>query len=374
MKQESGQNKWHKGNRRKESVLDLSITNVCEHFADVSFFYLSLFLWVLFSLFTSWEVPGAVTIIWIILQWDFSGVYVSVRVKSAWQMISWHSAIYWIKCVCFPGPPHRRLKDILSNVQNNIVSSLPLFQLFQCSRLKKFFLTTITSWVCCTGRVGKEGGSSQYVHIVWYIRQQIFVIRSDFWKGSDGAEKLEPGLVLPRQNQKLLNARNIREIHRLHVTFVCGRTAEMKCRFNVGCSFLTHESTWCTRMNDYSLTSIKSQLTMCTISRTNIIWNFTSARYILYWYLKRAKRKLRILCPCIASARNCSACMHTVVRCDRKGLTDLFPPAFVNSQIAQVHRLSIFHQVIFGSRLLCARVVKTSLSNFFSFKSHTFIG
>ena len=133
--------------------------------------------------------------------------------------------IYWIKSVCFPGPPHRRLKDILSNVQNNTVSSLPLFQLFQCSRLKKFFLTTITLWVCCTGRVGKEGGSSQYVHIVLYTRQQIFVIRLDLWKGSDGAEKLEPGLVLPRQNQKLLNARNIsgKFITCMWLSFVAGQ-------------------------------------------------------------------------------------------------------------------------------------------------------
>ena len=99
-----------------------------------------------------------------------------------------------------------------------------------------FFWTTITSWVCCTGRVGKEGGSSQYVHIVLYIGQQIFVIRSTititlwiwrkiFWKGSDGAEKLEHGPVLPRQNQKLLNAGNIsgKFITGMWLLFVAGQ-------------------------------------------------------------------------------------------------------------------------------------------------------
>ena len=38
VKQESRQNKGHKRNRRNQSVLDLSITNICEHFAGVLFF------------------------------------------------------------------------------------------------------------------------------------------------------------------------------------------------------------------------------------------------------------------------------------------------------------------------------------------------
>ena len=47
-----------------------------------------------------------------------------------------------------------------------------------------------------------------------------------------------------------------------------------------------------------------------------------------------------------------------------KGSIYLFPPAFVNSQIAQVDRLRVFHQMIFGSSLLCAGVVKVSRDTF----------
>ena len=297
MKQELEQNKWHKRNRRKQSVLEVSITNVCEHFADVSFFYLSHLLWVLFTLFTSWEVPGAITIIWIILQRDSSGVYVSVRVISAWQMISWHSVICWAKSV-FSGPTGGWKTSC--QMYKTILWAPSLFPTLPVQQIQEFFLTTITSWVCCTGRVGKEleqnkwhkrNRRKQYVHIVLYIRQPAnLCVQINYNDHSVDMKKIFlkriwwcrktwtwAGITTPKPKAAQC-WKHIREIHHRHVTFVCGRTAEMKCRFNVGCSFLTHESTWCTRMNDYSLTSIKSQLTMCTISRANIIWNFTSAR------------------------------------------------------------------------------------------------
>ena len=46
------------------------------------------------------------------------------------------------------------------------------------------------------------------------------------------------------------------------------------------------------------------------------------------------------------------------------GLIDFFPPAIVNSQIAQVDRPKILEQMVFGSSLLLSEVFVT----FFSFK------
>ena len=51
----------------------------------------------------------------------------------------------------------------------------------------------------------------------------------------------------------------------------------------------------------------------------------------------------------------------------RKGFIDFFPPAFVNSQIAQVDRPKILERVIFSSSSLCGGVFVTSLN--FSFKN-----
>ena len=50
-------------------------------------------------------------------------------------------------------------------------SSLPLFQLFQYSRLTKLLLSKKNSWICCTGRVGKREGANS---IVLYIWQDVF--------------------------------------------------------------------------------------------------------------------------------------------------------------------------------------------------------
>ena len=51
---------------------------------------------------------------------------------------------------------------------------------------------------------------------------------------------------------------------------------------------------------------------------------------------------------------------------NRKAIIDFFPPAFVNSQIAQVDRPTILERVIFSSSSLCGGVFVTSL--YFSFK------
>ena len=81
------------------------------------------------------------------------------------------------------------------------------------------------------------------------------------------------------------------------------------------------------------------------ISRAKYQPIFTNARWILYLCLKSAKRKL-LACrrPCFASAWNCSAC--TVVRCGRTDLIDLFPIAFINSQMAQVESPRILERVV----------------------------
>ena len=51
----------------------------------------------------------------------------------------------------------------------------------------------------------------------------------------------------------------------------------------------------------------------------------------------------------------------------RNGLIDFFPPAFVNSQIAQVDRPKILERMLFGSSPLLSGVFVT----FFSFKLRT---
>ena len=43
----------------------------------------------------------------------------------------------------------------------------------------------------------------------------------------------------------------------------------------------------------------------------------------------------------------------------RNGLIDFFPPAIVNSQIAQVDRAKILEQMVFGSSPLLSRVFVT---------------
>ena len=48
----------------------------------------------------------------------------------------------------------------------------------------------------------------------------------------------------------------------------------------------------------------------------------------------------------------------------QNGLIDLFPPAIVNSQIAQVNRPEILERMVFGSSPLLSGVFVT----FFSFK------
>ena len=50
----------------------------------------------------------------------------------------------------------------------------------------------------------------------------------------------------------------------------------------------------------------------------------------------------------------------------RKDFIDIFPPAFVNSQIAQVNRPKILERMVFGSSPLCSEVFVTSL--FFLFQ------
>ena len=49
------------------------------------------------------------------------------------------------------------------------------------------------------------------------------------------------------------------------------------------------------------------------------------------------------------------------------GLIDFFPPAFINSQIAQADRLKILERMVFGSSPLLSGVFVT----FFSFKLRT---
>ena len=56
---------------------------------------------------------------------------------------------------------HGRLKDILSNVWSNVLRASSSFPTLGQVCLK--MLSTITSWVCCTGRVRKEGARSQYI-------------------------------------------------------------------------------------------------------------------------------------------------------------------------------------------------------------------
>ena len=51
----------------------------------------------------------------------------------------------------------------------------------------------------------------------------------------------------------------------------------------------------------------------------------------------------------------------------RNGLIDFFPPAIVNSQIAQVDRPKILERMVFGSSPLVSGVFAT----FFSFKLRT---
>ena len=51
----------------------------------------------------------------------------------------------------------------------------------------------------------------------------------------------------------------------------------------------------------------------------------------------------------------------------RNGLIDFFPPAIVNSQIAQVDRPKILERMVFGSSPLLSEVFVT----FFSFKLRT---
>ena len=52
----------------------------------------------------------------------------------------------------------------------------------------------------------------------------------------------------------------------------------------------------------------------------------------------------------------------------QKGFIDFVPPAFVNSQIAQVDGPTVFEEMIFGSSLLCGGVFVTSLFFFFLLK------
>ena len=87
---------------------------------------------------------------------------------------------------------------------------------------------------------------------------------------------------------------------------------------------------------------------------------FTSAGWILSSYLKRAKRKLLVR----ALRALATAVLVHVICCGRNGLFDLFPPAFVNSQIAQVDRLRILEQVVFGSISLCGRAFVGGLRKF----------
>ena len=184
---------------------------------------------------------------------------------------------------------HRRLKDILSNVQNNTVSSLPFSNSSSAADSRIFFdnnnFVSLLYWK--SWKRGRELAvrTHCFVHSTTNLCDQINYndhsvdMKKNFLKRIWWCRKTWTWAGITTPKPKAAQCwKHIREIHHRHVTFVCGRTAEMKCRFNVGCSFLTYESTWCTRMNDYSSTSIKSQLTMCTISRANIIWNFTSAR------------------------------------------------------------------------------------------------
>ena len=60
--------------------------------------------------------------------------------------------------------------------------------------------------------------------------------------------------------------------------------------------------------------------------------------------LEKCETKASCRRPCFASAWNCSAC--TVVRCGRTDLIDLFPAAFVSSQIAQVESPRILERVV----------------------------
>ena len=88
----------------------------------------------------------------------------------------------------------------------------------------------------------------------------------------------------------------------------------------------------------------------------------TRGEYCTYTWKCETKASFRR--PCFASAWNCSAC--TVVRCGRTDLIDLFPAAFVNSQIAQVESLRILERVIPVSSSLCGEVFVTSPFFFFS--------
>ena len=78
--------------------------------------------------------------------------------------------------------------------------------------------------------------------------------------------------------------------------------------------------------------------------------------------LEKCETKASCRRPCFASAWNCNAC--TVVRCGRTDLIDLFPAAFVNSQIAQVESPRILERVV---PVQVRSAAKSSLCNFTSF-------
>ena len=71
-----------------------------------------------------------------------------------------------------------------------------------------------------------------------------------------------------------------------------------------------------------------------------LMWNSS----IVLILVEKCETKASCRRPCFASAWNCSAC--TVVRCGRTDLIDLFPAAFVSSQIAQVGSPRILERVV----------------------------
>ena len=74
------------------------------------------------------------------------------------------------------------------------------------------------------------------------------------------------------------------------------------------------------------------------------------------------KCETKATCLCVASTTmQAQVVRHCPVR---NGLIDFFPPAFVNSQIAQVDRPKILERMVFGSSPLFSGVFVT----FFSFK------
>ena len=81
-----------------------------------------------------------------------------------------------------------------------------------------------------------------------------------------------------------------------------------------------------------------------------------------------AKKKINR--PGVANSQLASAVVVQVVGGGhRNDFIELFPPAFINSQIVQVNRPKILERMISGSSPLCSEVFVTSLLFFFKLRT-----